>query len=463
MALIRGSGWALAMAAIAGLALPWPAAAAEPSWGEAQISATFGSAIEFTQPVTLETAPVRVELLVGAPGGLGPQVIEVPPPARAGNVTLGYSFGAAGAAVAPNTVLEARWRITDRAGQAYLGPSTRFRYSDDRFRWRTVTGALVSLHWYEGDAAFGRRMLAIGEEALRSAGAFLGVTESQPVDFFVYASRDDFYTALGPDRENVGGTALVEIRTMFARIAPDEIDQPWVGTVIPHELTHLVFDTAVDNPYHQPPHWLDEGVAVYQAVGYGPDDRAAVAAAVDDGSLIPLDGLVGQFPTTAERFGLAYSESVSAVDFLVRRFGKDALVDLIRSYATGVTDDEAFAAAIGLDAVGFNEAWLDDLGAAVPPAFGPQPAPLGPLPEDWMGPGGSSAPSLPPNPPPGSTEPLGATPALATGGTGGGLSSGDLALILGIVALVLAIAGGLGIRASRRRDHDRGPGQGDVP
>jgi hypothetical protein len=464
MALIRRSGWALAMAAIAGLALPWPAAAAEPSWGEAEVSTTFGSAIEFIQPVTLETAPVRVELLVGTPGALGPEVVEVPAPAGGGRVVLEYSYGIGGAALPPNTVIEARWRVTDRVGRTYLGPLATVRYSDDRFRWRTVSGSLVNVHWYEGDTAFGRRALAIGEDAVRSAGSFLGVTESEPVDFFVYASRDDFYAALGPDRENVGGYALVEVRTMFARIEPAEIDQPWVGTVIPHELTHLVFDTAVDNPYHQPPHWLDEGVAVYLSVAYGPADRAAVGTAVEEGSLIPLDGLVGQFPTTAERFGLAYSESVSAVDFLVRRFGKDALVALIRSYTTGVTDDEAFTAALGIGTGQFNEAWLDDLGAAVPTAFGPQPAPLGPLPDGWTGPGGGPGPSLPPNPAPGPTEPLGATPAPSTGGTeaGGGPSSGDLALILGIVAMVLAIAGGLQVRAARRRDRGRGTGQRDV-
>ena len=41
---------------------------------------------------------------------------------------------------------------------------------------------------------------------------------------------------------------------------PSEIDDAWVEIVIPHELTHLVFDTAVDNPYHFPPRWLNEGL-----------------------------------------------------------------------------------------------------------------------------------------------------------------------------------------------------------
>ena len=211
-----------------------------------------------------------------------------------------------------------------------------------------------------------------------------GVTEEEPVDFFIYADNDAFYDALGPGtRENVGGQANADIRTLFAHISPRSIDDPWVENVVPHELIHLVFDTAVKNPYHFPPRWLNEGLAVYLSVGYEAGDRAAVEAAARDGELIPLDGLVGQFPTSASRFGLAYAESASAVDFLVRTHGEDTMVSLVRSYAEGRTDDEAFEAAIGMDVAAFNDAWLADLGAKPPVKYGPQPPPAGPVPDGW--------------------------------------------------------------------------------
>jgi Peptidase MA superfamily len=171
-------------------------------------------------------------------------------------------------------------------------------------------------------------------------------------------------------------------------------------------LTHLVFDTAVGNPYHFPPRWLNEGLAVYLSVGYGADDRSAVEGAARNGDLIPLDGLAGQFPTSSFKFGLAYSESVSSVDFFVRTHGRDALIQLIRSYADGRTDDEAFTAAIGMDVAAFNDAWMADLGAAAPKRHGPQPAPPGPLPQAW---GGPTTPAQPGQPP--STAPSPADPA----------------------------------------------------
>ena len=73
--------------------------------------------------------------------------------------------------------------------------------------------------------AFGRRALRIGEQAIKDASALLGVTETDPIDYFVYADTNAFYDVLGPAiRENVGGIALPEIRTLFANIPPADAD-----------------------------------------------------------------------------------------------------------------------------------------------------------------------------------------------------------------------------------------------
>jgi hypothetical protein len=97
---------------------------------------------------------------------------------------------------------------------------------------------------------------------------------------------------------------------------------------------------------------------------------------------------------------------VSSVDYLIRTHGRDALVGLIKSYARGLTDDEALGAAIGLDANAFDEAWRSDLDAKKPVAYGPKSAPAGPIPEGWSttgqpagsgdgGPGSSGSPGAP--------------------------------------------------------------------
>jgi Peptidase MA superfamily len=349
--------------------------AASPDFGTPTIEGSFGKDLIAAQPVTLDAAPDRVEVLVKTAEDAPPLVAEVPPPSRPGFRRFEYTIASPEGPFLPNTPVVVRWRITTN-GTASLSPEVRTVIKDDRFDWQTVSGDVVRVHWYEGDRAFGERALQIGERAMKETADLLGVTEDRPVDFFIYADQDSFYDALGPGtRENVGGQANADIRTLFAHIPPSAIDDPWVDNVVPHELVHLVFDTAVDNPYHFPPRWLNEGLAVYLSVGYSADDRSAVEDAARNGDLIPLDGLTGQFPTSAYRFGLAYSESVSSVDFFVRTHGRDALIQLIRSYAGGRTDDEAFTAAIGMDVAAFNDAWMADLGAVDPKRYGPRPAP----------------------------------------------------------------------------------------
>ncbi|GIW20122.1 MAG: hypothetical protein KatS3mg065_0418 [Chloroflexota bacterium] len=453
----------LVLAAILGLgAVPPAARAAEPSFGPPRATAAFGRAVEFEQPVEGLGPLKRVEILVWLAEQPVPTVRSVPPPDSA-STTLRYALDLTSDHLLPNTPLTARWRLTDPAGQTWLGPPVRIVYADDRFRWRTRAGDLVRVHWVEGDAAFGARALRIAEAAVAEAEALLGVREERPIDFFIYADEQAFYDALGPGtRENVGGQANAEIRTLFAQIGPGLLDSSWVGVVIPHELTHLVFDTAVRNPYHFPPRWLNEGLAVYLSEGYAASDRSAVLAAARDGSLVPLSGLTAQFPTRREAFFLAYSESVSAVDFLVRRFGRDALVALVRSYAAGVTDDEAFRAALGVDAAGFEAAWLADLGAPPPTRYGPQPAPPGPVPDAWRdaAPGPTASPGASRSP----------APAASRSPTPGEAPTTDAAALVGVlIALgLLAALGGAAMAGRRRLPSDRQavaaePGSADEP
>ncbi len=428
---------------VLGLALPGAVAAADVDFGTPSATSTFGTGVEFVQPVTLAQAAARVEVLITTADSLSSLVIELPPPVGGGAQTLRATLDpVADGHILPNTPMTARWRVfSAEDGPGIAGPAVDVVYDEDRFEWQTVSGDIVRVHWYEGGAAFGERALRIGEKAVAETAALLGVREDEPVDFFIYADQDTFYDALGPGtRENVGGQANAGIRTLFALISPGQIDDPWVRVVVPHELVHLVFDTAVGNPYHFPPRWLNEGLATYRSDGYGAGSRSDVESAARAGGLIPLDGLTGQFPTTAERFVLAYAQSVSAVDFLIRTHGEDALVALIRSYAEGRTDDEAFTAAIGMDVDAFSAAWLDDLEADAPTRHGPRPAPAGPVPAAWADggtPGATSQPGAP-------TSAASATPGSGTPGAPAGPvdpagESSSVAILIVILGVLIAL------------------------
>jgi peptidase MA superfamily protein len=450
MRTVRISASVVVAVALLVVSLVAPVAAADPvTFGKPEATSTYGERIRFDQPVELARAPERIETLITTQGSDAPAVVDYDGRLRAGESQLQYEVLLSDGHITPNTRFTAQWRVTMPDGSVWLSPEISETYDDDRIDWNSLEGDVVRVHWHDGDEAFGQRALQIGEDAVAEVSQLLGVTEGEPIDFFIYADQGQFYDALGPaTRENVGGEAHADIRTLFALIQPNEINDDWVQIVIPHELTHLVFDTATKNPYHGPPHWLNEGLAVYLSEGYRSSDRDAVQAAARDGTVMPLEGLAGAFPTTRDRFFLAYSESVSAVDAIVAGHGRDALISLIRSYADGVSDDEAFSAALGMDLGAFEQSWLDGLGATAPERHGPQPAPGGPLPAGWSGaapnatiqPGATAAP---PGATPGTNAPIEEPTSSA------GIDPILVASLL-VVGLAIAAVAIVAVRRSRR-------------
>ena len=187
-------------------------AAAEPTFGTPTATSKFGTGIDFSQPVTVDEPIVRAELLLTIANAIGPNITEVPFTPVAGSNTLTYTLDTSGQHhMTPNTPIKARWRVFPQSDPEHgiLGPEVKVVYADDRFDWKTVSGDLVRVHWYEGDDKFAAKALKLGEDEVRDTSKLLGVTETEPVDFFVYANNDDFYGALGPGaHENVAGTAV---------------------------------------------------------------------------------------------------------------------------------------------------------------------------------------------------------------------------------------------------------------
>jgi hypothetical protein len=350
-------------------------------FGPPASTGAFGEEVSFSTTFRSDEPPTRVELLARLPGDDSDRVTiaSVAPDGDGWRATVVQSGH-----VVPNSSWEYRFRVVTDQGSA-VGPTGRHRVLDTRFEWDVLRGERVNVWTYEGGKDFARRALEVAEGALDSAAELLGVDNVAAVDFLIYTDTREFRQAMGPaTRENVGGQAHPAIRTLFGLIEPRQVGSDWVEELITHELAHLVFHEAVDNPVQYPPRWLNEGVAVYLSRGHTASDRAAVEGAAASGTIIPLEGLGGQFPTRSSRQSLAYAESIDAFDHFLETHGEPALAELVGAFRQGLGLEAAFEAATGEDFAAFDADWLASLGAEPPEPYGPQESQPGPQPEVWQ-------------------------------------------------------------------------------
>ena len=452
--------------ALIGLALP-AAVVAEPVFGQPSAGAALGEPVVVTSTISGVQEGSTVEVLLGMEGREQKIVVAAGPTGAADEWSATAEIDVPSAVdctcfangeSAPNSPIQFQFRVRAPDGSLTFGPVGNTRVEDERFAWQTLEQDLVRVHWYEGDQALAQTAADVANRAIDRAAELLGSTLPVPVDLFMYSTQEALLEAVSPARESIVGEAHLSIRTMFVWIGPNS-DRSEADITVAHELTHLVFREATFNGYHAPPRWLNEGVAVYLSEGYSNSYRGVVEVAALTGELIPLQGLGNLFPD-GDGFFLAYGESVAAVDFFVNTYSEETLWSLVRSYAQGLSDDEAFTAATGGDLAEFNAAFAQSLSTEVREPVGPQPAPQGPLPSGWSADGQPTPPaSLPPsatNGPDVTPEP-GATPTPRPSQippTGPGTDSNGtlvVAIVLGVAVLVVAIVFVALVLRSRRR------------
>jgi MYXO-CTERM domain-containing protein len=187
------------------------------------------------------------------------------------------------------------------------------------------------------------------------------------VQIWIYGSRADFFQALGTGaKEWTGGITLPEFSTVLIDVPPEDLE--WGKGATTHELAHVIVHQQLKSPLGDlaMPHWIDEGLAVYYETIPGTLDAQfdrPLKRAIQNNTLAPIRSFSGNFPTDSSAANLAYAESYSMVDFILRHFGRDKLRALFEQFKQGRAYDDAFMQVFGVDTDGLENLWRKDIGA----------------------------------------------------------------------------------------------------
>jgi len=372
-----------ALAVTVALVLPTPAAAFS-GFGTTAATASYGGPMRFT--VQLPGGPPdQLELLLRFAGSDSTVVAPVDP----GSSSAEYVWDTADRHITPNTTIAYRWRATN-GDQVTLSAEKTLLYDDDRpgLDWHTAKIGATTVHWYGGAESQARHFGSISADAAAAAETLLGHDLVGPVDIFVYDSRDDFFGALGPGaREWTGAATFPAQRTIFMWLGGGS--SSYLETTMTHEVTHVVFQDATTNPFHEPAKWFNEGLAVWSEQRSAASQAGNVRSAADDGRLLAFGGITESFPIGDQAARLAYSEGATMVDMIIDKFGEDAIAAIAAAWRDGAGDDEALAAGTAVPVDELYDTYFASFGVAAPTAV--EPAPI--LPSNVSKPPQPSAPA----------------------------------------------------------------------
>jgi hypothetical protein len=254
--------------------------------------------------------------------------------------------------------IEYWYQVNTPDGDTFSSTQYSLNYTDNRFQWRSLAGEPFTIHWYQGDLAFGEEVLNVSLESLRGIQELLAVFFPQNLDIYVYDSVQALQAALpsgGQDwlaghADPVEGIILVSLPT-----GPDQRLE--MERQIPHELMHVGLNYTDSHAYSNLPAWLNEGLASLVELYPNPEYQALIDKAFQSDQLMPFGSLCYSFPNDSQRGLLAYAQSASFTQYLYDQFGEPGFNRLMAAYASGMDCESGIESGLGTNLAGLEASW----------------------------------------------------------------------------------------------------------
>ena len=134
-------------------------------------------------------------------------------------------------------------------------------------------------------------------------------------------------------------------------------------TTVKHELCHLLLHHHIKSD--DLPRWLDEGICQWISDGFADilmdTGRTRLPAAILSGNYFDLAKLAHRFPHDKNGLVLAYEESKSVVEFMIRQYGSQGMRDLLGLLRQGVDIESAFEKQFAISFEKFEDQWRNHL------------------------------------------------------------------------------------------------------
>ncbi len=216
--------------------------------------------------------------------------------------------------------------------------------SISKFKTLEADGFVLRMNELEA-AVYGDRALALLKQAKKELCDKYGLQLDTPVTVELFPNPQDFAVrTFGiPDVDGYLGVCFGSVIT--ANSPKAQRSSNWEA-VLWHEFAHVVTLHLTRNKM---PRWLSEGISVYEELQrdptWGQRMNPQYRQMILTGELTPIGELSGAFlnPPTPMHLQFAYYQSSLVVEFLVERFGLDAIKAILADLGEGEEINEAIS------------------------------------------------------------------------------------------------------------------------
>lgn len=173
--------------------------------------------------------------------------------------------------------------------------------------------------------------------------------------------RETFIRMVGSDR--VAAVAIPRKQLILIDYTRMTVRPFTLRNTLKHELCHLLLHQHIESS--RLPRWLDEGIAQWTSDGMSEilmkRNPFLVPRAVKTGAIIPLRHLETSFPMSEQTLLLSYEASKSIVEFILREYGRESLLEILESLRRGDDIDGAVLTSLRISLDELEHRWHDHL------------------------------------------------------------------------------------------------------
>jgi len=263
--------------------------------------------------------------------------------------------------VPPASKIEYYFEIFFKDGSTYRTEIKNDILLDSRFEWDLVQGDIVDVYFHGPVSRRAKNVLEACDKSVNDISNLLGVDSNKRISLVMYNNYSEMFDVVVKKSQTQAGSLITEGQAFSKEniVIVDGGARSALG-VATHEITHIIVSRATKDSYVGVPLWLNEGLAEYGNIEQDSGYDRYLEWAIDTNRLFPFSSL-NRFPGNPNLTLVAYGQSKSFIEFLVKEYPKENMKNLMKEISGRKSIDDSFISSYGKNLNELESEWKSTL------------------------------------------------------------------------------------------------------